>query len=503
MEQRWFNTSRKKHLTLYCPFSKSCLYLDGEPPEKVLAERNYLRTRVDELEGAVDFGTEQVIGLRKRIEELEDEKESVKKELARALQAPFRKYEKQESSEPPKKRGAPFGHPGHFRQKPENIDKFVDVYLDKCPHCEGGNISPCNHTAKHVQEDIEDGKVKATCFIHFFYWCADCKRIVHGWGETEISHAFIGPEARSEASFLRYEIKVSYDNIPHVFHHLSGLTVVPGTIVGFDNKAFKKGEPLYIALKETLPKTQYVHVDETGWKKDWLWIFTNPDIAYFHIDEHRSSAVVRAHLGEFYPGILITDFYSAYRNLIPAFDKQKCCTHLLRDVKELLEKGVPEKSDAELFLNELKKLLQDAIFLHRQYPGLTAEQWRSGKKDIFRRFRKLYSNPLSHKEAETIRKRLITHKHEIFTFLKYPEIIEPTNNRAEQGLRNSVIFRRLTFGTRSEQGKKNVSLITTVIRTAKLKLLDPLKVLRTLLTSGATPELMEQFGIPSIMPSAP
>ena len=58
MEQRWFNSSSKKHLTLYCPFSKSCLYLDGEPPEKVLAERNYLRTRVVELEGAVDFGTD-------------------------------------------------------------------------------------------------------------------------------------------------------------------------------------------------------------------------------------------------------------------------------------------------------------------------------------------------------------------------------------------------------------------------------------------------------------
>ena len=503
MEQRWLNSSRQKQLKIYCPFNKSCLYLGGESPEKVLAERNYLRDRVNQLECAIDFGTEQVIELRKRIEELEDEKESVEKELARALQAPFRKYEKQESSEPPKKRGAPFGHVGHFREKPENIDKYVDVYLDSCPHCKGLNISPCNHTTTHVQEDIEDGRVKATCFIHFFYWCADCKRIVHGWGENEIPHSFIGPKARAEASFLRYEIKVSYDGVSSIFHHLSGLDIAPGSIVGFDNKVFQKGQTLYTGLKETLPKTPYIHADETGWKKDWLWVFTNPNIAFFHIDEHRSSAVVREHLGESYPGILITDFYSAYRNLVPAFAKQKCCTHLLRDVKELLEKGVPEKSDAEFFLNELKKILQDAISLHRHYPGLTSEQWHSGKKDIFRRFRKLYSNPLSHEETETIRKRLVAHKHELFTFLKYPETIEPTNNRAERALRNSVIFRRLIFGTRSEQGKKNVSVISTIIRTAKLKMLEPLEVIRKLLTSGATPELMEQFGIPSEMPSAP
>jgi hypothetical protein len=65
MEKRWFDSSRKKQLNLYCPFNKSCLYLDGEPPEKVFVERNYLRTRVDSLEGAVDFATSQVIELRK------------------------------------------------------------------------------------------------------------------------------------------------------------------------------------------------------------------------------------------------------------------------------------------------------------------------------------------------------------------------------------------------------------------------------------------------------
>jgi hypothetical protein len=29
-------------------------------------------------------------------------------------------------------------------------------------------------------------------------------------------------------------------------------------------------------------------------------------------------------------------------------------------------------------------------------------------------------------------------------FLKYP-VIEPTNNRAEQGIRNAVLFRKFTF----------------------------------------------------------
>ncbi|MCK5375203.1 MAG: IS66 family transposase [Alphaproteobacteria bacterium] len=486
----------------YCPFKKFCVFLNGEAPETVLAERDYLSGRVDELEFAMDFSNRQVKKLLERIKELESDKNQLESDLLQALRAPFTKYEKKDSSTA-KKRGAPIGHPGWFRGKPENIDRYIDVYLDKCPDCNSENISPCNHTTEHTQEDVEDGRITVSCFIHCFYWCRNCKKVVHGWGDNEIPNAFIGPEARAKASFLRHEIKVSYDDTQRVLQHFCNLTVVSGSIVGFDNKFFQKGEPLYEALKATLPETPYIHVDETGWKRDWLWIFTNPDIAFFHIDEHRSSTVVRDHLGDFYKGILITDFYSAYRNLVPAFGKQKCCTHLLRDIKKLLDDGLPSHPDAEAFLIAVKQLVKDAIYFHAQHLKLSTEEWRSGKKEILKRFRELYRHePLSHHETDNIRKRLITHKKELFVFLKYPAI-PPTNNPAELAIRNSVLFRKITFGNRTAQGKKNVSLITTVIRTAKLRSLDPVNVLRQIMSSGVTSALLEQFGISSAIPQAP
>ena len=505
MGHQWhFNLSaKKKHSGAYCPFKKSCLFLDGESPEKVLAERNYLSERVNHLEGAMDLSTKEIISLRARVEELEADKNQLQTDLVQALKAPFTKYEKKEPPENPKQRGAPAGHPGWFRKTPDHIDKRIDVYLDLCPHCDDEHISPCNHITEHIQEDIEDGKVTVTCFIHYFYWCPTCKKVVHGWGESEIPNAFIGPDARAKASFLRHEIKVSYDDTQRVLEQICGLTVVPGTIVGFDNKLHKEGEPLYEALKETLPYTEYIHADETGWKRDWLWIFTNPDIAFFHIDESRGSKVVIDLLGNFYNGILITDFWNAYRNKMPAFAKQKCLVHLLRDVKELLNKGLTDNPDAEVFLNDLKQLIKDAILLHNLHPRLTLDEWRSGRKDILKRFRKLYRRiPLSHHKADNIRKRLITHKHELFVFLKYPRI-SPTNNMAETGIRNSVLFRKITFGNMTEQGKKNVSLIMTIIRTAKLKLLNPITVLKTILSGGVTPDLLKQFGIPSGMAQPP
>jgi hypothetical protein len=190
-----------------------------------------------------------------------------------------------------------------------------------------------------------------------------------------------------------------------------------------------------------------------------LWIFTNPHIAVFHIDESRGAKVVIDHLGEFYNGILISDFWSAYRSKIGAFAKQKCLVHLLRDIRDLLKDEflAPE---VKTFLAEVKDLFKDAIFFHNMHPALSDEEYRSVCKEIRKRFKKLCLNPeLEHHEADNIRKRLINFKDELLVFLKYPAI-PPTNNFAEQGIRNAVLFRKISFGSMTERGKRNVSIIT-------------------------------------------
>lgn len=170
----------------YCPFKNFCIFLNGQVPETIIAERNYLSKRVDELEFAMDIGNYQALKLQERIKELEDVNSRLKTELSDALKDPFTKYERKETTETTKKLGAPAGPPGWFRRKPEQADKTIDVYLDRCPLCNSENISPCNHTTEHIQEDLEDGKLAATCFVHCYYWCPDCGQVVHGWGANEI-----------------------------------------------------------------------------------------------------------------------------------------------------------------------------------------------------------------------------------------------------------------------------------------------------------------------------
>ena len=497
------DSNRSRAKSPYCPFRKFCVFLHGEEPESVLAEREYLRDRVDTLEFAMDFTNHQFKQLQEHVKELEEETEHLQKELSNALQAPFTKYKKKDPAESTAKRGAPIGHEGHSRSNPEVIDKTLDVYLDRCPICGGERISPCNHTTEHIQEDFEDGKLTATRFVHCYYWCPDCKHVVHGWGENEIPNAFIGPDVRAKTSFMRHEIKSSYNDTRRTLECFGDLKLSNAALVGFDKHMTERGKPLYDALKQSLPNYQFMHADETGWKRDWLWFFTNPFITFFDIDESRGSQVVIDHLGAFYHGVLITDFWNAYRNKVGAFAKQKCLVHFLRDIKELLDAGLQKHPDAECFLLAVKELIQDAISLHGQHSVLSVEAYRSGRKEILKRFRELYRNaPLSHHESDNIRKRLIAFKNELFTFLKYP-IIEPTNNFAEQAIRNAVLLRKLIFGNMTTRGKMNVALAMTIIRTAMQRALSPIEILRDIAVHGTTSELLARFGLPAAMPQAP
>jgi hypothetical protein len=69
----------------------------------------------------------------------------------------------------------------------------------------------------------------------------------------------------------------------------------------------------------------------------------------------------------------------------------------------------------------------------------------------------------------------------LFTFLKYPEV-QPTNNQAEQSLRNMMIFRKICFGTRSNDGSYAHSVLPSLLLTAKRQSKHPPDFFQTLFT---------------------
>ena len=88
---------------------------------------------------------------------------------------------------------------------------------------------------------------------------------------------------------------------------------------------------------------------------------------------------------------------------------------------------------------------------------------------------------------------ILEHREALWTFVTQ-EGVEPTNNHAELELRDFVLWRKRSFGTRSERGDRFAERIMTVVRTARkqgLGVLDFLgRSIKASLNAAAAPALL-------------
>lgn len=427
---------------------------------------------------------------QKRIQELEAKVAVLEYDLKQMREKWFsrkkKKEEPQEPELPPKKRGAPKGHWGWFRKKPERIDVIENVTLTKCPNCGSTDLTACKEIVDHVQEDIVLPQVKATLYRRQVYWCKGCKQEVTGRGKEEIPCSYIGPKAKALAAFLKYKIKMSQRDMAELFKRFCSLTFVPSSVPGFHNQLRRKGERIYAKLKDKLKQEPYIHADETGARLDgdnhWDWVFASPKICLHAIQKGRGQNEVEAILGKTYNGILISDFLGAY-NKIETLAKQRCLVHLLRDLKKALE--CSQRGDTVYtYCQRLKEVIQLAIELREQHLARIISKIEFDRKKCFlhktlQDFQ--FPNP-DHRVLRRLSLRLDRHKGELFTFLEHPGL-PYHNNFAERLIRPSVILRKIIFGCRSPKGVANHNVLMSLLQTAQLNGKKVIPLFEKLLTS--------------------
>lgn len=384
---------------------------------------------------------------------------------------------------PIKKKGGLFGHIGWFRKKPVKIDHVQELRLTSCPACGGHDLTECKKVEEHIQEDIILPQVEATMYRRHHYYCKKCKAIVSLKGSNELIRSRIGPTAKSFAVFLRYAVKISERDVQALFEKAFNLKIAASSIAGFRNKLKEEALPLYGKLMEALRKGRFIHADETGWKVNsnnyWLWKFSNKNVCVSHIDASRGQAVVDKIIGDTYDGVLISDFLSAY-NKIETKAKQRCLVHILRDLKKVMEYW-HDDTEVMNYCLRLKKIFLDAITLQNEYKDKRRDKIYCQRRDSLKRSLDDFGFPNPNKRIlKRFAKRLGRHKNEILTFL-YEKNIDFHNNHAEQQIRPDVIFRKITFGNRSLVGAQNHSVIMSILQTAKLNKIDPIRTLKDIL----------------------
>jgi transposase len=206
---------------------------------------------------------------------------------------------------------------------------------------------------------------------------------------------------------------------------------------------------------------------------------TNSSVVYQIRTQHRAVEVLEVIPVDF-AGVLVTDRFVTYdAKVFQAVKQHKCVSHILKNLRDLLEK--PQRGRSHEFLRKLRAVFKTALRLHQRLKLGLLEQnvfEREGRRVKRRLDRLLAPRFLSNKNNARMLRELAWYqaRGSLLRFLDDPDV-SPTNNAAERALRPAVIARKLCAGSKSERGALAFSSFKSVIETGKLSGVSGFKTL--------------------------
>ena len=434
--------------------------------------------------------------LQQMVEQLQEEIEYLKR-IGKRQAAPFAR---RHWVEKPKRPGRKAGK-GKFayRELPKvvKINETKEAKLHGCPEC--GDRLQAIHRHEQFVTDIPVVAVKTTRFVTYSGYCTACRKRVRSQHPEQTSHAtgaagvMVGPRAKALAADLKHRLGVSYGKVSEVLNDAFGLQVSRSGWCQADQKLARTARPIYEELLEAIRQCSVVNVDETGWRigtlSAWLWVFTHQEVTVYTIRTNRSSDVVLDILGTHFSGILTSDGHLAYDDRrLRDWLKQKCLSHLLKDLKEMNE---TKTGRALQFARQATRLLQEALALKREKPTLSSRTFSQRARSLEARLDLLIapSRRFSHPENARFAKRLRKHRPHLLRFL-YVDDLQPTNNLAERMLRPAVITRKTNGCNRTQDGAAAHSILSSVLVTCHQQSIPVLDYLVQLQQFGSSPPFL-------------
>ena len=369
-----------------------------------------------------------------------------------------------------KKRGGQPGHPGHKRQlyPEEDLTANIDLKPTACPNCQSTQFdaTPVSIELRQVVE-LPPIHAEVTQYNVYTYDCSQCGKQVRADIPSEAEKGF-GPRLMGFLTLLSGECHLTKRKICTLAAHL-GIRISLGALCKIHHLASEILQQPYEAIKRCVLQGAHVNGDETGWRtcnqRCWLWIGVGATATFFSIDPSRSQEAFKRIFGGF-QSALTCDRYGAYNT--HSGNKQICLAHIDRDIEKVKERDGLDGSIGKILSHELAQVFtvwgefkegrhtreELQVLVQKHVQGIeSALKVGGGTENVTKKTSRFCKNLLSRFET-------------LWTFL-HEEGVEPTNNRAERGLRPAVIMRKLSGGSQSEWGERFTERVFTVICTLK------------------------------------
>jgi hypothetical protein len=282
----------------------------------------------------------------------------------------------------------------------------------------------------------------------------------------------------------------SYTAIADFFQDILQITISRGFLVKQIMKATRAMDKSYEYLRLQLVNEGHLNIDETGWKengeKRWIWAFRAKKYAVFVIEKSRATEVLIGILGQDFDGIISCDFYGAYRKFkrLTSGLLQFCWAHLIREI--LFLQGLTDAAVVRYAKRILKQVARMFETIHAK-DDMPIEAWKEEMHECQELIVKRVSGTVpNHQDAQNIAKRFKQWETDYFRFIDAE--LEPTNNMAELTVRQCVLDRVVTQGSRSARGNEWHERFWTIFTTCHMQNVSVMHYLKNC--------LQELFGIP-------
>ncbi|MEO8329947.1 MAG: IS66 family transposase [Candidatus Nanopelagicales bacterium] len=382
------------------------------------------------------------------------------------------------------------GHPGHQREvvPVERVDAIVDLTPAACRGC--ARRLHARHTIgdprRHQVTELPAIAGHITEYRCHRRQCPDCDTITVAPLPAEHATQF-GPQLTALIAYLTVVCRMPRLVVQRFLEAALQIPISLGSTQNAWEETSAAVAAPYAELEAALPHEAVLNADETGHRtngeKRWLWTFVARTFVLYRIAASRGSDVLQLVLGETFPGILGSDRLPAYLKYVVG-QRQFCWAHVTRNVLSALD--LATTPSGQRFCREALALDRRLFRLWHRFRGdpsargspLTRAELIAHVRPIEQRLFALGERHLNaaHADVRNLARTFFVHNQHFFTFV-YEEGVEPTNNAAERALRTAVQWRKIMFGTRSEQGERAMERLLTIARTCQLQQLNALAYL--------------------------
>lgn len=314
--------------------------------------------------------------------------------------------------------------------------------------------------------------------------CLVCGKAAIGGGkDLGGAQVCLGPNVRLLVCHLVSVVGLSYSQVANLILSLYGLTVTDGEIANMLRKQHITWTPAYTQLKADIRAAPVVHADETPWPIQdrqghgyaWNMCDAASSKVCFTLEQSRGATYAQTLFGQGtdqpFAGIRITDDYAAYRSESLPGTQQLCWAHLYRTIRDLRYNAhLPEEQLP--YVNEwyasCAGIYQDLrTHLKEPYDEVVREQQAT---ELWGRVQALAQEEIPVVDGEP--KKLTRLKAQLLRagkdrlFICLQKDTPCDNNRAERDLRQLVLKRKRSFGSKSERGAQALATILSLCTTA-------------------------------------